>query len=98
VNHSFFGEKVQRQDGYTRSLPALLLVVSSDKGGKVKGLHTRRSFRPTGDTMKSCHLASHDESGGITRLSEQTASSCGYGFGETRVATLALLTFIALPA
>jgi hypothetical protein len=45
-------ERVQRQDGYTRSLPALLLAVSNNKGGTVKLLRARRSFRPTGGDMK----------------------------------------------
>jgi hypothetical protein len=42
-----FGERCK----VTHSLPALLLAVSSNKGGTVKRLRARRSFRPTGDTM-----------------------------------------------
>jgi len=33
----------------------------------------------------------------LVGASEQTALNCGYGFGKTRVAMLALVTFIALP-
>jgi hypothetical protein len=43
-----------------KTVPALLLAASNNKGGTVKRLPTRRSFRSTGDVTKFASLAGSD--------------------------------------